>query len=236
MAKLSVPELRSSCPVAASLDVLGDRWTLVILRDLLIGGRSHFADFAADESIATNTLAERLQRLRDAGIIARCSRSARVLVAIDSSAAKSAKWDLPPIRRSRKITNVHRSPRTSSDAATGHEERSSGTDNFAIPPSYLQSKSDPGRTGRGSIPARSRRAGDVTRAPLPRLPRQVGRYTSGGSPTGFCSDTGRLTSGRRLQILALSAVRPRSRPSMASSEIRTNGTYQISASHIAPMS
>ena len=43
----------------------------MILRDLLIGGRSHFADFAADESIATNTLAERLQRLRDAGIIAR---------------------------------------------------------------------------------------------------------------------------------------------------------------------
>ncbi len=64
-------ELRSSCPVAASLDVLGDRWTLVVLRDLLFGGRIHFADFAADESIATNTLAERLQRLRDAGIIAR---------------------------------------------------------------------------------------------------------------------------------------------------------------------
>ena len=71
MAKSSVPGLRSSCPVAASLDILGDRWTLVILRDLVIGGRSHFADLAADESIATNTLAERLQRLRDVGIIAR---------------------------------------------------------------------------------------------------------------------------------------------------------------------
>ncbi len=44
-------------PVAASLDILGDRWTLVVLRDLLVGGRSHFADFAGDESIATNTLA-----------------------------------------------------------------------------------------------------------------------------------------------------------------------------------
>ncbi|MGB3256398.1 MAG: helix-turn-helix domain-containing protein [Ornithinimicrobium sp.] len=64
-------ELRSSCPVAASLDVLGDRWTLVVLRDLLIAGTTHFADFAADESIATNTLAERLHRLREAGIIAR---------------------------------------------------------------------------------------------------------------------------------------------------------------------
>ena len=65
------PEPRSSCPVAASLDVLGDRWTLVVLRDLLIGGRTHFADFAAEESIATHTLAERLQRLRDSGIVGR---------------------------------------------------------------------------------------------------------------------------------------------------------------------
>jgi DNA-binding HxlR family transcriptional regulator len=71
MVESSAPELRSSCPVAASLDVLGDRWTLVILRDLLIGGRTRFAEFAADESIATNTLAERLQRLRDTGIVAR---------------------------------------------------------------------------------------------------------------------------------------------------------------------
>jgi DNA-binding HxlR family transcriptional regulator len=71
MSKPSVAELRSSCPVAASLDVLGDRWTLVVLRDLVLGGVTHFADFAADEKIATNTLAERLQRLRDAGVIAR---------------------------------------------------------------------------------------------------------------------------------------------------------------------
>jgi DNA-binding HxlR family transcriptional regulator len=71
MSRSSATELRSSCPVAASLDVLGDRWTLVVLRDLVLGGITHFADFAADEAIATNTLAERLQRLRDAGVIAR---------------------------------------------------------------------------------------------------------------------------------------------------------------------
>lgn len=71
MSKSPASELRSSCPVAASLDVLGDRWTLVVLRDLVLGGTTHFADFAVDESIATNTLAERLQRLRDADIIAR---------------------------------------------------------------------------------------------------------------------------------------------------------------------
>ncbi len=71
MSRSSATELRSSCPVAASLDVLGDRWTLVVLRDLVLGGITHFADFAVDEAIATNTLADRLQRLRDAGIIAR---------------------------------------------------------------------------------------------------------------------------------------------------------------------
>ena len=71
MPESTASELRSSCPVAASLDVLGDRWTLVVLRDLLLGGITHFVDFAVDESIATNTLAERLQRLRDAGIIER---------------------------------------------------------------------------------------------------------------------------------------------------------------------
>ncbi|MEM7272761.1 MAG: helix-turn-helix domain-containing protein [Actinomycetota bacterium] len=65
------PELRSTCPVAASLDILGDRWTLVVLRDVLIGHRSRFADFAVDEGIATNVLADRLQRLTDAGLLAR---------------------------------------------------------------------------------------------------------------------------------------------------------------------
>ncbi|MEM7142277.1 MAG: helix-turn-helix domain-containing protein [Actinomycetota bacterium] len=65
------PPLRSECPVAASLDLLGDRWTLLILRDVLIGGVQHFADFAADEQIAPNTLTDRLRRLTAAGLIGR---------------------------------------------------------------------------------------------------------------------------------------------------------------------
>lgn len=71
MSGSSIPVPRSSCPVAASLDILGDRWTLVILRDLLVGGIVHFADFAVDEGIATNTLTERLKRLRKAGLVER---------------------------------------------------------------------------------------------------------------------------------------------------------------------
>ena len=60
-------ELRSDCPIAASLDVLGDRWTLVVLRDILLGHRRSFSEIGSDEGIATNILADRLDRLPGTG-------------------------------------------------------------------------------------------------------------------------------------------------------------------------
>jgi DNA-binding HxlR family transcriptional regulator len=55
---------RSRCPIAYSLDVLGDRWTLLILRDLAFKGRRSFGDFlGASEAISSKTLADRLNRL-----------------------------------------------------------------------------------------------------------------------------------------------------------------------------
>ncbi len=60
---------RSVCPVSCTLDVLGDRWSLLVVRDLILGKR-RFAEFAASpEGIPTNILAERLKRLRGKGII-----------------------------------------------------------------------------------------------------------------------------------------------------------------------
>jgi DNA-binding HxlR family transcriptional regulator len=60
---------RSPCPVAGSLDLFGDRWTLLVIRDLL-EGKSRYGEFlASPEGIATNILAERLQRLERAGIV-----------------------------------------------------------------------------------------------------------------------------------------------------------------------
>ncbi len=54
---------RSPCPVACSLDILGDRWTLLVVRDLVLGAE-RFREFAASpEGIPTNVLTERLQRL-----------------------------------------------------------------------------------------------------------------------------------------------------------------------------
>ena len=55
---------RSRCPIAYSLDVIGDRWTLLILRDLAFKDRRYFQDFlGASEKISTNILTDRLRRL-----------------------------------------------------------------------------------------------------------------------------------------------------------------------------
>ena len=70
-AKRTSPNLprRSPCPVACLLDVVGDRWTLLIVRDLLLG-RARFRDFSASpEGIPTNILTDRLERLLARGVI-----------------------------------------------------------------------------------------------------------------------------------------------------------------------
>lgn len=65
------PARRSPCPVACALDRFGDRWTLLVIRDLLLG-RSRFKDFAASpEGIPTNLLADRLERLVAGGVARR---------------------------------------------------------------------------------------------------------------------------------------------------------------------
>lgn len=61
---------RSGCPVSISLDTFGDRWSLLIIRDLMVRGLRTFKEFqAAGEGIATNILANRLQKLEARGII-----------------------------------------------------------------------------------------------------------------------------------------------------------------------
>ena len=61
---------RSDCPTAYALDVFGDRWTLLIIRDLMFAGKRRYTEFLlSDEGIATNILADRLVRLESCGII-----------------------------------------------------------------------------------------------------------------------------------------------------------------------
>lgn len=64
--------LRSPCPIAGALDVMGDAWSLLVIRDLLFYDKHRFADFlASPEGISTNILAERLARLERCGLIER---------------------------------------------------------------------------------------------------------------------------------------------------------------------
>lgn len=66
-------ERRSPCPIACALDLIGDKWTLLVIRDLWCG-RTHFKEFLnSPEGIATNILAERLRRLLDEGFVERFS-------------------------------------------------------------------------------------------------------------------------------------------------------------------
>jgi DNA-binding HxlR family transcriptional regulator len=60
---------RSDCPVACALDVIGDKWTLLIVRDLFLGRSSYSEFLKAGEGIPTNILARRLQRLEQAGLV-----------------------------------------------------------------------------------------------------------------------------------------------------------------------
>jgi DNA-binding HxlR family transcriptional regulator len=63
---------RSPCPIASALDLLGDRWSLVVVRDLLFRDRHTYGELLdSPEGISTNILAERLRRLEEAGVIAK---------------------------------------------------------------------------------------------------------------------------------------------------------------------
>lgn len=60
----------TGCPVAFALDTFGDRWTLVIVRDMIMRGKETYGEFLeSDEGIATNILADRLKHLEEDGLI-----------------------------------------------------------------------------------------------------------------------------------------------------------------------
>lgn len=62
---------QEACPIARTLDILGDRWTILVLRDLVLG-RSKFKDFLDSlRGISPNLLAQRLKRLEERGIVER---------------------------------------------------------------------------------------------------------------------------------------------------------------------
>lgn len=66
-------ERRSGCPINLTMEVLGDRWSLVIIRDIMFGNRRHFRELLgrSEEGIASNILATRLKRLTALGLISK---------------------------------------------------------------------------------------------------------------------------------------------------------------------
>jgi DNA-binding HxlR family transcriptional regulator len=66
-------EPRSGCPINATIEVIGDRWSLLILRDVMFGNRRHFRELQnnSEEGIASNILADRLRRLVAGGLLTR---------------------------------------------------------------------------------------------------------------------------------------------------------------------
>jgi len=63
---------RSSCPVSCALDILGDKWTLLVVRDLIFRRKQYFGDFQnSPEKIATNILSDRLKKLEECHVVSR---------------------------------------------------------------------------------------------------------------------------------------------------------------------
>ncbi|MGH8446119.1 MAG: winged helix-turn-helix transcriptional regulator [Solimonas sp.] len=64
---------RSGCPINLTLEVLGDRWSLIVIRDVMFGNRRHYRELLklSDEGIASNILADRLKRLVAAGLLSK---------------------------------------------------------------------------------------------------------------------------------------------------------------------
>jgi DNA-binding HxlR family transcriptional regulator len=64
---------RSGCPINLTLEMLGDRWSLIVIRDVMFGNRRHFRELLghSEEGIASNILADRLKRLVQAGLLSK---------------------------------------------------------------------------------------------------------------------------------------------------------------------
>ena len=87
---------RSDCPINLSLEVFGDRWSLLILRDMTFGGKRHFRELlGSEEGISSNILAARLRKLMEEGMITKSSDPTHKQKALYSLTEKAI--DLVPV-------------------------------------------------------------------------------------------------------------------------------------------
>ena len=108
---------RSRCPISLALDVFGDKWSLLIIRDLTFAGKRHYRELLqSEEGISSNVLAERLKRLLDAGIVTKSSDRTHKQKAIYSLTTKGI--DLLPVLAQIGIWGRKYQPVTKASAAT----------------------------------------------------------------------------------------------------------------------
>ena len=83
--------MRSGCPINLTVEVLGDRWSLIVLRDMMFGNRRHFRELLSrsEEGIASNILADRLKRLTRDGLVTRADDPSHKQKAIYSLTEKA---------------------------------------------------------------------------------------------------------------------------------------------------
>ena len=88
---MPMTDLRSGCPINLTLETLGDRWSLIVIRDVMFGNRRHFRVLLneSEEGIASNILADRLKRLVAAGLLSKAEDPSHKQKAIYSLTEKA---------------------------------------------------------------------------------------------------------------------------------------------------
>lgn len=116
---------RSGCPINLGLEVFGDKWTLLIIRDMMFAGKRRFREFlASDEAISSNILSDRLAMLVEAGIVTRGDDPNHRLKAIYSLTEKGIEL-LPIIAQISRWSRTHM-PVDPALAATGEARDRAG--------------------------------------------------------------------------------------------------------------
>ena len=109
---------RSTCPISTALEFAGDRWTLLVIRDLMFAGKRHFREFLqSEEAISSNVLADRLHSLVESGIVTRRDDPTHAQKAIYSLSEKGL--GLLPVLIAMSAWSQKHDPRTRRPEAVG---------------------------------------------------------------------------------------------------------------------
>ena len=121
MTKKSQPR-RSDCPISYALDVFGDKWTLLIIRDMLFKQRRRYSEFAeSGERIATNVLADRLSKLEAWGLVTKQTDPQNARQFIYRLTAKAL--DLAPVLIEMILWSAKHDPHTAADRSFVREAK-----------------------------------------------------------------------------------------------------------------